>query len=195
MHTWYLDNFPADINLVDCRNCSQHMPPTTSQENCVFCDLLGHNVDVTHAEECVSFPTFAFVKTHKNNESTCDYPSLTNFFPEIEAPIKIEEKKETTWVPQSNLDSKVFGFNDSNIAAALRAMFDILEGISKRLDKIEEKMPSTKIWRMKSFLKKRYEVLGRKKRSYTFKKKTKKKEESLAALFGKKEEKSAEKTT
>ncbi len=175
MHT---DNLSINPTLIDCHNCSKHEPPKFlglhDEDECVFCNLLGHHVSTNSAEKCSSYPSFYFgpkpaeLPPPPPEKELDEFPSLARLFDaecdEIESKIRMseakaeqieEEKKE--WVPQSNLDSKAFGFDDSNIAAGLRAIFDIMEGISKRLDEIEKKMPATKKHQTNSFLKKKKE--------------------------------------
>jgi hypothetical protein len=112
--------------------------------------------------------------------------------------VKKEEEEKEVWKAQSQLDSLAFGFDDKTIPAALRAMFDILKGMEKRLDSIEKKMPSTRTWKVKNFFSKRKKsakswMYSRKWRLIykyrRFKTKAKSKKTGFEALFAPKETK------
>lgn len=197
---WYRNNFPISPDILDCRNCCEHEPPEFG-ENCVKCTLIDAHVLVSKAEECTSFSSWMPIAQPKllaEPKRDEDYPNLQDFFSLAEQlseldEVIVEEKQDAEWTPNSSLDAKVFGFNDENVSAALRAIFEILRGMSKRLESIEDKMPTTRRWKLKDFLKGKKEKFRLKRVSWKWKiifkiraiKKKKPKEplKSLAALF------------
>jgi hypothetical protein len=210
-NSWYLENFPIDPDIIDCRNCLEHNPPTFDAENCVFCTAFDAHMTCNRAKECATFTSYlSDVSTVDEITEIVEYPSLGALF-NLEKDIdkvkeqikKKEEKKEevkedTEWKPQSQLDAKILDFNDTTIPAALRAMFDVLKGMEKRLTSIEEKMPANNTWKVKDFFKNRKKAIVTRKNRYKWKIKgkirvtrikAKAKKAGFGALFSPKEKK------
>ena len=217
---WYEKNFPIDPTLTDCRNCCEHMPPELA-DDCVKCTLMDAHVLCNKALDCISFAPFItnlnIIEKTEEYIDEVEYPTLVKLLgldqkfgdkKEITTIVEAkEEKKDESqpekqemspdWKPQSQLDSKLTTFDYEATPAALRAMFDILKAMEKRLTKIEEKMPSKMLWEIKNFFSKRKKDLTAKKYKYKWKfkgkirkikEKVKKKKTKLKALFAPKKE-------
>lgn len=201
-NSWYIQNFPISLELVDCRNCQKHRAPNLDAEDCVYCEVHDAHVLCNKAEDCSLFLSCLYDAPIKK-EKTLNIASFMALAGEIEEIQKVieEEKKDeepTVWKGQSQLDALAFGFDDKTVPAALRAMFDILKGMEKRLDRIEDKMPTTRTWKVKDFFIKRkksakswmvrqkWKIIHKLRRLKT---KAKSKKTGFAALFASKEEK------
>jgi len=195
MSQWYIENFPlSDIAAVNCLNCSNHSPPSfIDTDECVFCIPMDAHVLCSKALECTSFTPFItnldadIAKKQKpttDAASTNDIVSLAEFFglaEEIseglkELDVSAEQKKEkdesaAEWKPNSELSA--FDFNEEAVLAALRTMFDILKSIDKRLTKIEDKIPTTKNWKIKDYFKTKKKNISILKVKYKWRIKTK----------------------
>jgi len=191
------------------------MPPAIGQDGCVKCVSIDAHVLPDKALECVSFLSYctdakAVKEAKSKEEQTQDIvPEIAAFFElasaldddEQDEPKKKVDDKKVEWEPKSLLDDTIFDFNDETIAAALRAMFDLLSAINKRMNIIEKKMPSTTEWKIVSWFKRQKISMSIRKNRYKYKIKNKIKSvekndnfTSLAALFGKskKEDKKTE---
>lgn len=219
-NSWYINNFPIDLNLVDCRNCLEHKPPTLDAENCVMCTTMDAHMIVGKARECTSFTPYISDTSDVKEETPIeqeqlepeDIQGLASFMAlakeldkqdqEEKKKSEVEEKIEVEWKPQSLLDKKM-DFNNETMPAAMRVMFDVLKGMEKRLDTIEKKMPASNRWAMKEFFKKKKSKLVVLKNRYKWKvkgkirrtkEKAKKKKTGLEALFSPKKEEKKEET-
>jgi len=184
-----------------------------------MCTLLDAHVLCNKALDCTSFARFItnLNITEKTEEHVdeVEYPTLVKLlgldqkFGDKNEEKDVKEKEETDepqperqeinpdWKPLSQLDSKLSTFDYEATPAALRAMFDVLKAMEKRLTKIEEKMPSKILWEIKNVFNKHKKSLIAKKLKYKWKikgkirkikEKVKKKRTGFEALFAPKKE-------
>lgn len=196
-NSWYMQNFPISLELTDCRNCQKHRAPSLDTTECVYCEEIEAHVYTTKAEDCIAFLS-CLDEAPIEKEVIPDIASFMLLAEQMGETQEVnkEEAEETeeaaVWKGQSQLDAQAFGFDDKTVPAALRAMFDILKGMEKRLTKIEEKMPSNRTWKVKNFFGSRKDRLRTWKNRWKwkliyrfrrFKTKAKSKKTGFAALF------------